>query len=605
LTFSQHTLTIDDVVFEGGVIKDYLNETEKNIIIPDNFNGATVFEIGSWAFYDNQLTDVSIPNSVREIGGLAFKNNQLSTISIPSSVIEIGSSSFADNILTNVEIPNTLYSIPDYAFRNNEIIDVVIPSSVFYIGTQAFENNKIENLELPSTISFIRVGAFSNNKLTSLTIPNSMTEIREAVFSLNQLTLVTIPNAVTSIGDSAFASNKLGTINIPNTMTSIGSYAFRDNQLTSLDIPNSIHEINQETFSINLLTDVSIPNSITRIGNGAFKQNLLENITLPNSIIEIGSEGFSNNSMTGFVLPSPDIYVGEWNNGTAGNITTRFDIQYLYFAINYFAIDSDFIFENGEIKDYLGPQGDITIPNTINGQTVNSIGWNAFQNNNLTDVTLPQTLTSIGQGAFEGNSISNLILPNHHNNYVYSWQAREATGAPVNEEFFSGDDINGNYFYNILEAQRPFLFSITYLLNESINSNNPESYTIESDAIILEPTIKEGYIFDGWFDNPEFNGDPITQIQSGSTGSIEFHAKLTLETITYLSSNTKSQLNFYPNPCSNVIYITSINSDYITIYSLDGSLKLTSEQPKIDVSNLESGIYMIKQGERFSKLIKQ
>ena len=64
------------------------------------------------------------------------------------------------------------------------------------------------------------------------------------------------------------------------------------------------------------------------------------------------------------------------------------------------------------ITGYTGAGGDVTIPNTINGVTVNSIGINAFQNNtNLTSVTVPNNVTNIGTWAFSTcTSLTNVTI---------------------------------------------------------------------------------------------------------------------------------------------------------------------------------------------------
>ena len=53
------------------------------------------------------------------------------------------------------------------------------------------------------------------------------------------------------------------------------------------------------------------------------------------------------------------------------------------------------------ITGYTGPGGAVTIPSTINGLSVTSIGDQAFEwCTNLTSVTIPDDVTSIGSGAF-------------------------------------------------------------------------------------------------------------------------------------------------------------------------------------------------------------
>jgi len=54
------------------------------------------------------------------------------------------------------------------------------------------------------------------------------------------------------------------------------------------------------------------------------------------------------------------------------------------------------------ITGYTGPGGDVTIPSTINGLLVTSIGHRAFDGcNSLTSVTIPNSVTNIGVAAFE------------------------------------------------------------------------------------------------------------------------------------------------------------------------------------------------------------
>ena len=57
---------------------------------------------------------------------------------------------------------------------------------------------------------------------------------------------------------------------------------------------------------------------------------------------------------------------------------------------------SDFVIENGVLKKYVGPGGDVVIPNEVV-----SIGNAAFDGcKKLTSITLPDSVTSIGECAF-------------------------------------------------------------------------------------------------------------------------------------------------------------------------------------------------------------
>ncbi len=78
-------------------------------------------------------------------------------------------------------------------------------------------------------------------------------------------------------------------------------------------------------------------------------------------------------------------------------------------------------------------------------------------------------------------------------------------------------------------------YSITYNLNGGTQQVSPApatSYTVESSAITLPTPTRDGYDFDGWFDNSSFTGSAITTIAAGSTGNKEYWAKWT-EASTY------------------------------------------------------------------------
>ncbi|MBR2167693.1 MAG: InlB B-repeat-containing protein, partial [Paludibacteraceae bacterium] len=79
-------------------------------------------------------------------------------------------------------------------------------------------------------------------------------------------------------------------------------------------------------------------------------------------------------------------------------------------------------------------------------------------------------------------------------------------------------------------------YSITYNLNGGTQQVSPApatSYTVESSAITLPTPTRDGYDFDGWFDNSSFTGSAITTIAAGSTGNKEYWAKWTVASTYY------------------------------------------------------------------------
>ena len=65
-----------------------------------------------------------------------------------------------------------------------------------------------------------------------------------------------------------------------------------------------------------------------------------------------------------------------------------------------------------EIAGYNGSAKSVTIPSQINGKAVVSIGNYAFQNKQLTNVSIPNSVTTIGVEAFRDNQLTSVSIPN-------------------------------------------------------------------------------------------------------------------------------------------------------------------------------------------------
>ena len=200
-----------------------------DVVIPSQIDGKPVAKIGENAFRNNQLTSVTIPNSVTSIEYGAFSKNQLTNIVIPNSVTFIGGTAFNDNQLPDSQafiyvrnsdgsIDNT--TLVSYGGARKE--NVVIPSSVTNIQQAAFIETQLKSVTIPNSVTNIGVEAFSNNALTSITIPNSVTIIGEWGFSNNELASVTIENSSTKVCQATFRGNpSLTTVNYGGVDTEI------------------------------------------------------------------------------------------------------------------------------------------------------------------------------------------------------------------------------------------------------------------------------------------------------------------------------------------------------------------------------------------------
>ena len=54
------------------------------------------------------------------------------------------------------------------------------------------------------------------------------------------------------------------------------------------------------------------------------------------------------------------------------------------------------------------------------------------------------------------------------------------------------------------------------------------TYTYGGETVTLPTNVtKEGYVFEGWYDNREYTGSPITQVTGNNKGDKIFYAKWT------------------------------------------------------------------------------
>ena len=159
--------------------------------------GNSVTSIGDEAFaYCSGLTSVTIPNSVASIGDDAFYYcSGLTSVTIPNSVTSIGSGAFAQcSGLTSVTIPNSVTSIEGGAFINCfGLTSVIIGNSVTSLGVQAFCNcsgltSITCNADVPPTCVYIVFDEV--NKSIPVYVPANSVEAYQTAYDWKELNIV-------------------------------------------------------------------------------------------------------------------------------------------------------------------------------------------------------------------------------------------------------------------------------------------------------------------------------------------------------------------------------------------------------------------------------
>lgn len=191
--------------------------------------------IGGWAFADSALYgSISLPSTLKTIRQQAFYNTQITEITIPAGVTAIDLSTFANcTQLSSITLPEGLTNIGTSAFENcTSLTSIAIPETVTTFGSSIFRGCGLQSIVLPSNMTTIPYRMFADcTQLSNITIPDSVQYIQNEVFYNTNFRSIVIPRSVISIGEKA--------IGYPNPET-FTIYGYRGTKAESYAAANGI-----------------------------------------------------------------------------------------------------------------------------------------------------------------------------------------------------------------------------------------------------------------------------------------------------------------------------------------------------------------------------
>lgn len=296
--------------------------------------------------YNSRVKNVTGGSNIQYIDSFAFAfTSKLENFNVgQNTLLEIGEYAFFNSDISNIQQPNTLRSIRNYAYYScNNLETISISRDLLNINEGTFKNcSNLKNITFHSSsvLYQIKKFAFYNDiSLNSISFPSSLTIIDSKAFAYCAFQNITFPNNVKFLGSSAFENQgfrmdinlhgkSLSVLDLGN-IESIGERCFYNNQaLDTITFSPYLKYIRNECFrNCSKIKNISLPNSLISLGNGTFREcTILENITTGNQIDIFPDFLFVNCYNTRLITLGKSLkFIGEYcfyNNITLLNFNT-------------------------------------------------------------------------------------------------------------------------------------------------------------------------------------------------------------------------------------------------------------------------------------------
>ena len=520
------------------------------ITIPESSSLSTI-GYGAFAFTTALETVNVIPARVETIGDIPFAQSGVKYIYFADKDTKDRIQNKVNGLLVDVlltgETPAIEFTDNGYTYRiddgkallvsapKNEATPTV-PSGVTYQGATY-------------PVTGIWKGAFA--------ISLDWTEANSSADKRNEkITSVVLPDSVTQIGERAFYFCKnLSKITIQANTVSIDYLAF------------ATQNTNGTTVDFSAVTTLQSNDTDkwagvkTVILNNEDQLDTIKSNVNPNTVAVIGNSGW--------VMGSD----GNWAEQPKTNLTATVDnITWKFDAVG----------GKATLKAYSPKTVEsVTVPSTltVDGVTytvteldAGLFGWTGawdatnHYNTSIKSVVIPKTVTTIGADMFrysknlesvkiQGESItfkSKRTFSNTNSLKVLDMSAVKSIAFEAN-----GD----TYFSNMGSNKSPAVIYVSSSAimsavenHRSIKSTCFLAYAVTNGGTLKNPPtsntelatpVKDGYIFDGWYDNADFSGNAVT---AAPTAGTTYYAKWTMTNSITLRSNAKDAVVTYGKP---------------------------------------------------------
>ena len=318
---AQETVVIDGVKYllDGGKAS-VMQQTglTGDIVIPETVRhdntDYTVTTVQDNAFSGNDITSISLPNTVSVMGEACFEScSRLESVTLPAGLTSLGNSCFYDcRNLASVTLPEGITTLGVNCFyRCTSLTPVTLPEGIEELGYQCFYGcTSLESVVLPGSLRTIGNNCFYDcSALKSVTFGGSIGALPEKCFyGCTSLESIALPEGVKELGENCFyRCSNLASVTLPESITRLADFCFAEcTSLSSITLPNSITDMGFRCFfRCSGLESVTLPEGITLLPSNCFEScSSLVSVNLPGSILSLGSDCFiSCTSLSSITLP--------------------------------------------------------------------------------------------------------------------------------------------------------------------------------------------------------------------------------------------------------------------------------------------------------------
>lgn len=298
-----YTVTELRLSYWSGVTSDNNNYTA--LVLPD-----TLTDIGGSLSGFKNVTEITIPGSVKVFNATLQNMKQLKTLTFDEGVEEIASGSVVSGCksLTTIHLPSSLQKLSGTGTFSgaSALTDITLPEGIAITEGSTFsECTSLKSIELPASITTIPSSMFAGcSALERVTAKGTITAIGNGAFK-SDTALTEIPDLsqVTSIGDRAFyGCSALETVDLHSVTTmEYGAFQGCDALSGEIDLSN-LEEIPGHAFCYdpNITSVITCP-TLRSIGDWAFIWADISTISLPETLKSIGTYTFYKASLSGTV----------------------------------------------------------------------------------------------------------------------------------------------------------------------------------------------------------------------------------------------------------------------------------------------------------------